>query len=140
MIADFLGANIMKNILLVFAAGCLGALIQIVAMNLSVHYGFTHSLGVRVGASYSPHWMYPRIVWGGLWGLIFLLPVLSGSLVVRSFVLALIPAAVQLFIIYPFYEGKGVAGFSLGALTPLVVVMFWWLWALATNLTLKYAR
>lgn len=130
----------MKNVLLVFAAGCLGALIQALAMNVAVRYGITHSVGVQLSASYSPHWLYPRIVWGGLYGFAFLLPILSSSLVLRSFVLCLIPALVQLFIIYPFYQGKGVAGFSLGALTPLVVIFFWWVWALATSLTLKHAR
>lgn len=130
----------MKNALLVFAAGCLGALVQVAAMNLAVLYGLIRSLGVHIGASYSPDWLYPRIVWGGLYGFAFLLPVLSSSLVLRSFVLCLIPALVQLFIIYPFYQGKGVAGFSLGALTPLVVVFFYWVWALATSLTLKFAK
>ncbi len=130
----------MKNVLLVFAAGCLGALIQIIAMNLSVRYGIAHDVGVRVAASYSPHWIYPRIVWGGLWGFVFLLPILLGSIVLRSLVLALIPACVQLFIIYPFYDDKGLAGFSLGTLTPLVVFLFWWVWALAASLALKSAR
>lgn len=130
----------MKNALLVFAAGCFAALVQLIAMNLAVRYGLTHSLGVHFAASYSPHWIYPHIVWGGLWGFVFLLPVLSSRVVLRSFVLCLIPALVQLFIIYPFYQGKGVAGFSLGALTPVVVIFFWWVWALATSLTLRFAK
>lgn len=130
----------MKNALVVFAAGCLGALVQIVAMNLAVHYGFTHHLGVQFGASFSPQWMYPQIVWGGLWGFVFLLPIFAGSIVVRSFLLCLIPALVQLFIIFPFYEGKGFAGISRGILMPCVVLFFWWVWALATSITLKLAK
>lgn len=130
----------MKNALLVYAAGSLGAVLQIVVMSLAVHYGFTQDLGVRIAASYSPSWMYPRIVWGGLWGLVFLLPILSGSLLMRSAVLSLIPACVQLFIIYPFYEGKSFAGLSQGMLTPLVVLFFWWVWALFTSLIIKFAR
>ena len=130
----------MKDALLVFAAGCLGALIQMIAMNLCVHYGFMHSLHVQLGASYIPAWVYPRIVWGGLWGFVFLLPVFASSILMRSFVLCLIPACVQLFILYPFYEGKGVAGLSLGLLTPFVVLFFWWIWALATSITLKLAK
>lgn len=130
----------MKNALLVFAAGCFAMLIQSVAMNLAVSYGLFHSLGVHIGASYSPNWLYPHIVWGGLWGFVFLLPVLSSNLLLRSFVLCLIPALEQLFIGYPFFEGKGVAGLSRGLLTPVVVVFFWWLWALATSLTLKFAK
>lgn len=130
----------MKNALLVFAAGCLGALIQIVVMNFSQYYGFMHNLHVQLSVSYSPSWVYPRIVWGGLWGFVFLLSILSGGIFMRSLVLGLIPALVQLFILFPFYEGKGVAGFSLGILTPFLVIFFWWVWALATSITLKFAR
>jgi hypothetical protein len=130
----------MKNILLVFAAGCLGALIQIAAMNLANHYGLIHSLGVQLSSSYSPHWIYPRIVWGGLWGFIFLLPLLASSVFLRSIVLCLIPTAAQLFIFYPFYENKGVAGMSLGMLTPFVVLFFYWLWAFTTAISLRLAR
>ncbi|MES2672645.1 MAG: hypothetical protein V4660_00325 [Pseudomonadota bacterium] len=130
----------MKNLLVVFAAGCLGALVQIIAMNLATRYGLIHSLHVQLSGSYSPSWVYPRIVWGGLWGFVFLLPILASSTFMRSFVLCLIPTAVQLFVIYPFYEGKGVAGLSLGMLTPFVVLFFYWLWALTTSLTLRLAK
>ena len=100
----------MKNTLVVFAAGCLGGLVMCVVMWLFSYYGITQSLNVRLAGSVSPHWMYPRIVWGGLWGLLFLLPIFASSLFARSFVIALIPTLIQLFVFYPFYEGKGVAG------------------------------
>jgi len=130
----------MKNALVVFAAGCLGALIQCLVMWLFTRYGITHSLGVRLSGAIAPAWMYPRLVWGGLWGFLFLLPILTSSIFARSFVLALIPAGVQLFVIYPFYESKGVAGLSLGLMTPFLVLFFWWVWSLATSVTLKLAK
>lgn len=130
----------MKNALIVFAAGCLGALIQCVVMWLLARYGITHSLNVSLPGSISPAWLYPRIVWGGLWGFLFLLPILTSSVFVRSFVIALIPTGVQLFIIYPLYEHKGVAGLSLGILTPFVVLFSYWVWSLATTVTLKLAK
>jgi len=130
----------MKNALVVFAAGCLGALIQVLVMWLFTRYGITHSLNVNLPGSMVPNWLYPRIVWGGLWGFLFLLPILTSSLLARSFVVALIPAGVQLFIIYPIYEGKGIAGLSLGLLTPFLVLFFYWVWSLATVVTLKLAR
>jgi|SRR3954463_15770376 len=130
----------MKNALVVFAAGCLGALIQCVVMWLFTRYGVTHSLHVNLPGSIYAGWLYPRIVWGGLWGFLFLLPILSSSVFARSFVLALIPAGVQLFVIYPLYEHKGFAGLSLGALTPFLVLFFYWVWSLATTVTLKLAK
>ena len=130
----------MKNALVVFAAGCLGALIQCVVMWLFTRYGITHSLNVNLPGSIAPAWLYPRVVWGGLWGFLFLLPILSSSVFARSFVLALIPTCVQLFIIYPIYQGRGVAGLSLGMLTPFLVFFFFWVWALVTAITLKIAK
>jgi hypothetical protein len=130
----------MKNALVVFAAGCLGALVKCLVMWLCSRYGITQSLSVHLAGSLSPAWLYPHIVWGGLWGFLFLLPILSSSIFARSLVLALIPAGVQLFVIYPFYEGKGFAGLSLGVLTPFVVLFYWWVWSFSTAVTLKLAR
>ena len=130
----------MKNGLVVFAAGCLGAVIHCIVMWLFTRYGITHSLHVSLPGSLSTTWLYPRIVWGGLWGFLFLLPILTSSVFARSFVIALIPTGVQLFVIYPLYEHKGMAGLSLGLLTPFLVLFFYWIWALATTLTLKLAK
>jgi hypothetical protein len=130
----------MKSFLLAFAAGCVGGLIYCVTMWLFTRYGITQSFGVSLYGSLSPQWMYPRIVWGGLWGLLFLLPMLTSSIFARSFVISLIPAFVQLFIIYPFYTNKGFAGMQLGVLTPLLVWFFYWVWSFATVITLRLAR
>jgi hypothetical protein len=65
------------------------------------------------------------------------LPISSGSLLARSFVIALIPTLIQLFVFYPFYEGKGVAGLSLGILTPFLVLFFFWVWSLTTAVALR---
>lgn len=127
----------MRNTLVVFAAGCLGGLVMCVAMWLFWRYGITQSLNVQLAGSVSPHWMYPRIVWGGLWGLLFLLPIFASSIFARSFVIALIPTLIQLFVFYPFYEGKGVAGLSLGLLTPFLVFFFYWIWSLTSAITLR---
>lgn len=130
----------MKNSLVVYGAGTLGALAMCVAMWFCASHGITHSLGVAIGGSIAPQWMYPRLVWGGLWGLLFLLPILTSSIFARSLVIALIPTLVQLFIIYPFYEHKGVAGLSLGMLTPFVVFLFYWIWSLTSVLVLRLVK
>lgn len=130
----------MKNALLVFAAACIGGLFYCLSMWLSSRYGLTQTLGVNLHGSISPQWMYPRIVWSGLWGLLFLLPILTSRLFVRSFVVSLIPTCVQLFIIYPFYTSRGFAGLELGLLTPVLVWFFYWVWALTTLIVLRFAR
>lgn len=130
----------MKNFLLAFAAGCVGGVIYCITMWLFTRYGITQSFGVSLYGSIAPQWMYPRIVWGGLWGLLFLLPMLTNSIFLRSLVISLIPTLVHLLIIYPFYLGKGFAGLQLGLLAPLLVWFFFWIWALSTAITLKLAK
>lgn len=130
----------MKNILSCLGAGALGAFFMCLAMWLSTRYGITHSLGVAIQGSIAPEWMYPRIVWGGVWGLLFLIPLFASNILARSFVMALIPTLVQLFIIYPYYQGKGVAGLNLGVLAPFVVFFFFWVWSLVTSMILRLAN
>ena len=55
------------KISLVFAAGCLGGLVNSLAVWLSGLYGLTATLGVKIAPQLSAAWLYPRIVWGGIW-------------------------------------------------------------------------
>ena len=130
----------MKTLLIVFSAGCLGALANSIALWLFGYFGITTSLGVALAPVLTPNWLYPRIVWGGLWGLLFILPVLKSSLLLKGAVLSLFPTIVQLFVVFPFKAHKGIAGIELGLLTPLFVLFFNWVWGLFTALTIKIAR
>ena len=129
----------MKKALLVFSAGALGALISSLVVWLFGRYGVSQSLGVALAPSLSGYWLYPRIVWGGLWGFLFLLPWLRGKTVSRGLLLSLVPSGVQLFIIYPYHEFHGFAGLEMGLLTPLLVLFFNAVWGLTASVTLKAA-
>ena len=125
--------------MLVFAAGALGALVSSLAMWLAGRYGLTQAMGVRLAPALSAHWLYPRIVWGGLWGFLFLLPLFGGRWILKSAVLALIVTLVQLFVIYPYTTHYGVAGLELGMLMPLAVYIFAFIWALTAAISLRLA-
>ena len=130
----------MNKILVFFAAGCLGALANSVAVWLFGHFGITSSLGVSISPSLTPNFLYPRIVWGGLWGLVFVLPILKSRLFLKGTVLSLFPTAVQLFIVFPYKAHKGMAGLELGLYTPLFVVFFNWVWGVFTALTIRLGK
>jgi len=119
----------MKKILIYFAAGCLGALVNSLTVWLFGDVGIT-----------SAAWLYPRIVWGGIWGLLFFLPMLNSKLIRKGSLLSLFPTAVQLFIIFPFKANKGIAGLGLGQLTPAFVIFFNWIWGVVTALTVKFSK
>ena len=130
----------MKKALIFFAAGCLGALASSVVMWLFGDLGITKSLGVSISPALTASWLYPRIVWGGIWGLIFFLPLLNSKPLAKVTILSLFPTIVQLFIIFPYKANKGIAGIELGVFTPVFVFVFNWVWGVVTSLTIKYSR
>ena len=130
----------MKKLLIFFAAGCLGALANSVVVWLFGDLGITKSLGVSITPALTASWLYPRIVWGGIWGLLFFLPLVNSKPFFKGTLLSLFPTIVQLFIIFPYKAKKGVAGIELGLLTPALVFVFNWVWGVVTSLTIKYSK
>lgn len=130
----------MKKLLLFFAAGCLGALANSLTVWLFGSTGISASIGVSIAPSLTPGWLYPRIVWGGLWGLLFILPMMQSKLLLKGTILSLFPTAVQLFVVFPFKASKGMAGLDLGLYTPLLVVFFNWIWGVVTALAIKISK
>lgn len=130
----------MKKLLIFFAAGCIGALANSITVWAFGNHGITKELGVSIAPALNSSWLYPRIVWGGIWGLLFILPMLDSKLLRKGSILSLFPTAVQLFVIFPFKAGKGMAGLELGALTPFLVLFFNWVWGIATAIVIKFAK
>ena len=125
-----------RSLSLCFAAGAVGALANSVVSWLSGQLGIPHALGVSLAPAWTPAWLYPRIVWGGLWGLLFVLP-LSAGVLRRGLLLSLAPALFQLFVVFPAWTGKGVAGLELGAATPVFVLLYDAVWGVVASWWLK---
>ncbi|HHO47934.1 MAG TPA: hypothetical protein ENN06_05710 [Desulfobacteraceae bacterium] len=130
----------MKKLLLFYAAGCLGGLVNSIALWLLGNFDITRTLGIDIAPALTSAWLYPRIVWGGIWGLTFVLPMLDAKLLLKGSLLSLFPTLVQLFVIYPYQTHKGMAGLELGMLTPLLVLTLNWVWGLTTALSIKLAK
>ncbi|HVP29248.1 MAG TPA: hypothetical protein VMW35_08805 [Myxococcota bacterium] len=129
-----------RTLSLVFAAGAVGGLVNSLAVFGFGRLGITQSLGVAIAPALTPAWLYPRIVWGGLWGFLFLLSVPRSGWLVRGLVLSLGPALAQLFVFFPWKTSAGVLGLGLGHLTPLAVLFFNAIWGTATAAWLRGAR
>ena len=130
----------MKKLLRWLAAGCLGGFANRLGLWLLGDTGVNAQLGVSISPNLSAAWLYPRLVWGGLWGLLFMLPMLQSKVLLKGSLLSLFPTVVQLFVVFPYKTRYGIAGLELGLLTPLIVVFANWLWGIATALTLRFAR
>ena len=130
---------------LAFAAGTFGGLINSLTVWLFGLLSITALLGVKIAPALTPAWLYPRLVWGGLWGLLFLLSLagfIRKPLWIQGLLYSLAPSLVQLFLVFPIKDSKGLLGLSLGTLTPVVVLVFNAIWGLATAfwLHLVYRR
>lgn len=130
----------MKKVLIFFAAGCLGAFVNSMAVWLFGDLGITKFFGVSISPALTANWLYPRIVWGGMWGLVFFLPLFSSKPFSKGTLISLFPTIVQLFIVFPYKAKKGVAGIELGVFTPAFVFVFNWVWGVVTSLTIKYSK
>jgi hypothetical protein len=126
-----------KNMSLTFTAGCVGGLANMIVIWLFGAWGLTKALGVQIAPHFSPPWLYNRLVWGGLWGFLFLLPRRGLSFPARSLLYSLGPTLVQLFVVFPFQAHKGALGLQLGYLTPAFVLFFNAVWGLAAGLWLR---
>lgn len=130
----------MKKLLICFSAGCLGALVNSLAIWIAGNSGFTSSIGVSLAPALTHQWIYPRIVWGGLWGLLFIFPIMNSRLVGKGVVMSIFPTLFQLLVVFPHMAHKGMFGLSLGNLTPILVFIFNAIWGIATAITIKLAK
>ncbi|MBD1898161.1 hypothetical protein [Coleofasciculus sp. FACHB-129] len=132
-----------RKLTLVFAAGALGGLANSLAVWLFGVLGITAALGVKIAPALTPDWLYPRIVWGGLWGFLFVLPFLRypswlRGIVLRGIVYSLAPTLAQLLIVFSVKANQGLLGLKLGVLTPLFILFFNAIWGIAAAFWLQF--
>lgn len=130
--------SITRKLTRFFAAGCLGGLINSLAVWLFGLLGITTALDVSIAPEFTPSWLYPRIVWGGLWGFLFFLPGLTYKPFLKGLLLSIGPTLVQLFIVFPLQAQKGMMGLELGNLTPVFVIIFNAIWGIVAAYWIDY--
>lgn len=121
----------------VFAAGCLGAIANSLLVWAFGALGVAQALGVAIAPALTPEWLYPRIVWGGLWGFLFLIARPGWSFWGQGLLFSLGPTVVQLLLVFPLKTPAGLFGLGLGPTTPFLVLLFNAAWGLAAALWLR---
>jgi hypothetical protein len=129
----------LRNLSLVFVAGCWGALLNSLAVWSFGVLGIAPALGVHIAPALTTAFLYPRLVWGGLWGFLFLIPLGRRSFPARGLFFSLGPTLVQLCLVFPVMAHKGVLGLQLGYLTPLLVVFYNAIWGYGAGWWLNWA-
>ena len=127
----------LRRISLLFSAGIVGGLINSVALWALGSFGVTAMMGIKLAPKLTPMWLYPRMVWGGIWGLTYFLAV--GPLKSRrhwarkGLWISLLPTAFQLLVVYPYMTSHAWLGLDLGQLTPLFIFAYNLTWGLCTG-------
>lgn len=111
---------------LALAAGAFGALVNSAALQL-LRLARPES-GIP---AWSPGWIYPRVVWGALFGLLLLLPILRRRSAARGALVSLAPSAARLTLFAP-------AGGVGGAVAVAMVFLFNAVWGVAAALWLDW--
>lgn len=104
-----------------FTGGAIGGLVDSVNITIMGMIGISDFLGVSMKPAFTAPWLYKRMVWGGIWMLLLLLPLWKKQTVLRGCIFSLAPSAMMLFMVLP-GMGKGLLGLGFGMLTPLVVI------------------
>jgi hypothetical protein len=112
-----------------FTGGVIGALLSSLLFWELGRNGVTAWMGVTLRPGLSFAWLYPRLVAGGLWGLLFLLPLLPSRPATRGLLWSLAPSAFTLLHVMPM-AGRGLFGLGYGALTPVLVLLINAVWGL----------
>lgn len=125
-------------------AGAFGAVVNsLVAWRLGLA-GVPKILGVSIAPPLTVGYLYPRLIWGGLWGLLFLLPFWRSGFWVgvfsRGVLFSLVPTIFQLFYVFPVLQGKGVMGLALGSLTPFFVFFYNVVWGISAAIWLFMSK
>lgn len=120
-----------------FCAGLLGGLASSLLLWLFGDWGVTAMAGVKLAPELNAAWLYPRLIWGGLWGLIYFLtvsvPRTRRHWIRKALWFSLVPTLTMLFFIYPYRLQLGLAGLQLGMLTPLFVLLINFAWGFTTG-------
>ena len=132
--------RLLRKSTILFSSGCLGGIVNSLVVWIFGAKGITAALGVKIAPDLTATWLYPRMVWGGIWGFLFLLPLLRKSIYWQGLLYSLGPTLVQLLVVFPGEAGKGMMGLELGSLTPLFVVFFNAVWGVSTAMWLKLVK
>jgi len=126
-------SNTLRQLAFCFSAGAVGGLAKALVSWMGARYGWDAAFGVHWSGALSAAFLYPRVVWGGLWAFLFLLPLARSSLAVCGLIWALVVTLVQLLVL-PLLTH---AGLHFSLLPWFAALLLNCVWGLATALMLR---
>lgn len=129
-----------RKVSLVFSAGAFGGLVTTFFLWIFGYFGILDYFNVTIPYSLPLPEVYTRIVWGGLWGFLFLIPFPRHSYFIIGLIVSLAPTLFQLFVVFPLKAGTGGMGLDYGVFTPLAVLVLNLIWGLSAALWLTISN
>lgn len=125
--------NALRHCALCFSSGAVGGLAKGGLVWACAQSAITVSLGEQLAAALHPGGLYSRLVWGGLYALLFALPLARSSILLRGLTGALIVSVLQLLVL-PLLQHSSL---HIVALSTLSVVLLNCVWGLVTVCVLR---
>ncbi|MEA3543672.1 MAG: hypothetical protein U9R69_00465 [Thermodesulfobacteriota bacterium] len=120
-----------------FVAGLLGAVGSILFLWGCNKWGITSLINANIVQTLKLPTIYPQLFIGGFWGLGYFftvgIPRHRRHWIRKGFWFSLIPSLTAIFYVYPYVYHKGIAGFDLGMLTPLLIIVSNLVWGFFTG-------
>jgi hypothetical protein len=132
--------NIFQNLSCLFSAGAVGGLCNGLIVWLFGYLGITAMMNVQIAPPLTSPFIYSKIVWGGIWGFIVILPIFNKHLVAKGFILSLFPSLVQLLVVFPMRDNKEFFGLALGSWVPLLVLFYNFIWGLVAVYWYRFCK
>lgn len=110
-----------RKISAAFTGGAIGGFVDSFNIWFMGKVGISDLIGLSMKPEFSAPWLYQRMIWGGIWMLLLLLPLLKKKVLLRGCLFSLLPSCMMLFMVLP-EMGKGMLGLGFGIVTPLVVI------------------
>lgn len=120
----------LRQVALCFAAGAAGGFAKCAVSWGAARGGVTVVVGLHGATALQPGALYARIVWGGLWALLFLLPPLRRSVLFGGVVAAVVVTLMQ-WVVLPLWWHAAIHFAPLPMLDALLLNMVWGLVAAA---------
>lgn len=87
-----------KRLSFAFASGCFGVLIFYAAFRAGMEAGLIKAPPPAMKYLSSKAFFYRQMVWGGIWGFAFMIPILTGRWWLRGLIVGLAATAVAIFV------------------------------------------
>jgi hypothetical protein len=96
--------RLFRHLSIAFAAGALGAIVLGIFLLVLRDTGTLANLGIRTPPARMPQFLYSRMVWGGIWALLFVLPVMTRQWLLRGVVVGVLASLAAIFYFNPAWK------------------------------------